>query len=686
MGVIASLLVNLKAQTADFDSKLKKSAGGLRDFESSAKAVSSGITSAFGKIAAVVGGVSLFNSAIEAADKYGQFAEVLGDSAENMQALAYAANQNDSSFEALSSSMVRMAKNVVEADQGNKSLAESFSALGLNTSKLMQMNPTEQFKTIADALRNVDNASVRTNLGMSIFGKSFAEIGVLINAGSDAIDAASEKMKAFGLSNEQVAQIKEMKDRLEGLQMQAQAMAGKLVAAFGDDLVSGIEKVSNTIVNGIAAWKSIDSTTREWIKTAAVAASVTWALQKAMVFSAISKTVDIVLSVVKGIKALTTAIRSATVAAEAAQAIATGGASLAKTALGIAAAAGATAMVLGSFAAAEAAVSSATNSLDKNADGLRTNATAQVDASHAVSTHTDELKAQAKVLKEIDEIVQGYGTKVSDSLDKLLGKSDVDIQLNKDVEKIRQAMLDLTEPLVGHSDEWNRLNGLITDTIQTASTYKNLLRNTKFADLMQDAQDETTKLAKGETELKVIEAQRLGLNAEQLLEYRQILEYNERLRKSQEAQKKLAEDQKKAAEDNAKFQQELADKAREKRNKDLDTIQKMEEEASPELKFQVDKYELDRLKEELGMSDKAYNFQLDKLKDDLKKNLGMDVPKDGREKYKQGSTDSVRGGMLQFAMMGGNSDDEKTDRKAMKEYLRILAAEVQKNKGRLPLK
>jgi hypothetical protein len=666
VGVIASLIANLKANTADFDSKLKKSASGLKSFEVAAKGVSAGITSAFAKLAVAAGGFTLFRSAIADADKFGELAETLGDSTRNMQALAYAASQNDSSFDAVSSAMVRMQKNIVDADSGNKQLAASFAALGLRTSELMGMNATDQFKAIADALANVDNAAVRTNLGMDIFGKSFSSIAVMVNAGSSAIDDASKKMKAFGLSNEQVAKIKEFNDQLAAFGMQAKAAAAQVVAHLGSAAVKALTGLSESMQGAINWWKNLSGISRQFIGIAAEAVVVTWALNRAMVFSAISKSVDLILSMVSGLRALVTAMRSATIASEVSQAIATGGLSLVKTAAGIAASIGVLALVDRAFASTGEAASANTQAIETNAQAVKKASQEWTEYNRVMAEASEVLKNHQSEIDRINGIINKY---VTDA--KKLRSGELESQI-ADIKRVAEA--------AGMGLGW--ATAKVRELKEAAQELELAKGFASFNEALAEARNETLRLTKSETELKMIEAERAGLTGEQLLELREVLDYNDRIRKSQEEQKRIEQEKRDAAKEAARIQEEAARKAADQRKRDLDTVQKMEEDASPTLKYTVDKAELDRLKYEVGMSDDAYNFQLKTLQDEMKKSLGMDEAGTGGGRLNQGYA-SGRSGMLTYALMGGQSNDEKVDRKQMVEYLRIMAQDARDGRGRL---
>lgn len=653
MATIGSLLVSLKANTAEFDTKVKSSARGLRSFEQTAKSVSAGVTGAFMKLAAVAGGISLFKSAATEASNFGKFASVLKDTTANMQALSYAASQNDTSFAAVSTALVKMQRSINDAKDGTGTLASTFRSLGVNVQSLSHMKATDQFATIADALNRAGDAA--GNAGFDIFGRNVAEITVLLQAGSKAIDQATMKMKAFGLSEQQISNIKRAEERLLAMGIQARAVAAIIVARFGPTIIGALNGLSTSIQGIIGWWDKMNSGTRRWVETGLQAASVAFVLNKAMVFSAIAKGVDIIFSLAGAWRAYATATKAAAVSTFILETVKGGWAGLAKAALMVTAVAGGMYALNKAFDSATQSIVAGDTALGAHADKLRASADEHLNATGAADGFNASLQTQANNLREIQGILSTYSQNVL----KGIGFSQLDFD--------KQKLLDL-----GATPEE------IDQLIQAAKSISNLEIKSKFKEDLAELAAETRRLTLSAKQLAEVEWRTAGFDNQMVIQLRDQYELNERIRRSKEAQIELQKIQRTEAEQTAAFFKTMEEEQWKNKVKDLDRISQMEVDASPTLKYKVEKEELDKLKD-LGLSDEAYKVNLTKLQDQLKQSLGIDT---AQPTTRQNTLTSTRTGMLQYALMGGKTDEEKADRKEMKEYLRILVEEA-RNRDRL---
>ncbi|HCE46168.1 MAG TPA: hypothetical protein DET40_21700 [Lentisphaeria bacterium] len=127
-------------------------------------------------------GLALFaKSAIDAADAVADGSKKLGISAEAYQKLAYASEQSGSSMESVQAAFKKMSSVISDAFAGNETAINTLAKLGVSLDDLRGKSPDQQFSVIADALNQVTNATDKAAYAQDVFGKSGADLNVMIN-------------------------------------------------------------------------------------------------------------------------------------------------------------------------------------------------------------------------------------------------------------------------------------------------------------------------------------------------------------------------------------------------------------------------------------------------------------------------------------------------------------------------
>ena len=89
-----------------------------------------------------------------------------GVSTEALSTLGFAAEQSGADLVSLEKGLLRMQRTVADAASGNQGAIESLAELGLTASQLSSMTPDEQFKTIAEAIKGIEDPALRTAAAM----------------------------------------------------------------------------------------------------------------------------------------------------------------------------------------------------------------------------------------------------------------------------------------------------------------------------------------------------------------------------------------------------------------------------------------------------------------------------------------------------------------------------------------
>jgi hypothetical protein len=124
---------------------------------------------------------------VEGALELKHAAVIVGTSAQKLQELRYAAEVSEVPVEALSTGLIRLQRAMFVSGNGAMGAGAAFKALGLNQKALSQMDTTEAFAEVAQAISDVKNPAEQTALAMKIFGRGGAQLLPLLKKGSEGI-------------------------------------------------------------------------------------------------------------------------------------------------------------------------------------------------------------------------------------------------------------------------------------------------------------------------------------------------------------------------------------------------------------------------------------------------------------------------------------------------------------------
>lgn len=167
MALVSELVTKVTAETSNFLS-------GMAGVATAAVAASTAIFVAVDKITDKI-------------DVLGKRAEKLGVDFEAFQGLAYAADIANVPIERLQQGMVKLAKNVYDAANGNKEAEATFKKLGLSASELQKMSLDKQYSVVSDAIGKLSNKNEQLALSMKSFGKSGADNLLLIRENASGL-------------------------------------------------------------------------------------------------------------------------------------------------------------------------------------------------------------------------------------------------------------------------------------------------------------------------------------------------------------------------------------------------------------------------------------------------------------------------------------------------------------------
>lgn len=159
-------------------------------------------------------------------DTLSEVSSKTGVTTQDLGKLKFAAEQNDTSFEGLSTGLKFLSKNLVEASTGGKEQARVFKALGIATKDAHgNVRPlNDVLLQSADVFKRLPDGPEKAAVAMKLFGKSGADLIPLLNQGSAGIKEFGDEAERLGLAIDPAA------------------------AALGDDFNNALNKSKNALL------------------------------------------------------------------------------------------------------------------------------------------------------------------------------------------------------------------------------------------------------------------------------------------------------------------------------------------------------------------------------------------------------------------------------------------------------
>lgn len=190
-------------------------------------------TAIVGATTTVVTGVTAM--ATKFADTTGDLddmAQRTGVSAEEFQKYAYAAKLSGMETATLEKAMIKQQKAFADAKEGSKTTAEAYQRLGIDIKSIGSSG--DAFDIVIKKLAAMEDETERNALANDIFGKSYAELAPLLNAGVEGIDAFKQEAVDLGavMSNETVAAGANFGDFIDKIKTSASGMFNNLMTSI----------------------------------------------------------------------------------------------------------------------------------------------------------------------------------------------------------------------------------------------------------------------------------------------------------------------------------------------------------------------------------------------------------------------------------------------------------------------
>jgi len=268
--IIRSLMVKVGADLTDLDKSMKKMSKNLksagRDMQKTGASLTKGLTVPI--LGAAAGITSMVVAAGKGADELITLSNKTGITKQALQEMEYAARFIDVEVETMTDSMIKLTKNMDNANKGLKDQEEAFQKLGVeyknNDGSLR--NAKEVWSDVIDALGEMSSEADRDAMALRLFGRSAAELNPLIKAGGDELNRLGKEAHEVGaiMNDENVTALGKFDDEMQKLQAVMKTAGGNIGAAFLPVLEKLTPIIQDKIVPAISGFANKISDLINW--------------------------------------------------------------------------------------------------------------------------------------------------------------------------------------------------------------------------------------------------------------------------------------------------------------------------------------------------------------------------------------------------------------------------------------
>jgi len=233
---VAALLVEIGADVTALEIGGKRAAKSMDDLGGRAAELSKKMA-ALGAAAAAAGAAvvaGLVKSGIDAIDSQAKLARSIGSTIDGLRSLQLASGEAGVSGESLASAMQQLNARLGEAQRGTGEAKKALDMLGLSARDLAKQDADTRIATIADRVKELGLSSAQVADILRDFGIRGGEMVDFLRQGGDAIRAARDDVRAFGLSVSEVdaAKIEAANDAMARIGLTMEAVRNQLAIAF----------------------------------------------------------------------------------------------------------------------------------------------------------------------------------------------------------------------------------------------------------------------------------------------------------------------------------------------------------------------------------------------------------------------------------------------------------------------
>jgi hypothetical protein len=244
---IGRIVVRLTADSAQFIAGMRVSERQVRQF--------AGAVARYARTAALAFTAAMTAMTVRAmreVDQLAKLSDQLGIATETLAGYDLRARLTGTTLEQVTNAQNRFSRVVVDASRGLKTATDALGMLGLSYRELLNLTPEQQMERLADAIKGIENPTLRAAAAQQIFGRAGAQLLNFLRDGSAGLREAKDEATAFGVavSRQVAARIELANDSLTKMN----AASRGLGATIASELSPFIHAAATAFIN--AAKKS----------------------------------------------------------------------------------------------------------------------------------------------------------------------------------------------------------------------------------------------------------------------------------------------------------------------------------------------------------------------------------------------------------------------------------------------
>lgn len=259
MPSIASLSVSLTANIGTFVKNWNKASKHVEKFTEKVERSAVKVAAWTGAVISAGAAVTayLVRRQMEALDVTGKLADQIGTTTENLIGLRHAAELAGGGSEVMDDALKQLSKRMGDLSM-SKDVSAGLRKIGLSLDKLFGMDPADQFRLIAEGVKNLGTQQEKAGVATALFGKQGSDLINILDLGKDGLEEMAKDAETLGLNFSRIdaAKVEMANDAITRLH----ESTGALFTRLGVELSPFITIVANKLTDlGTNGAMSIDN-------------------------------------------------------------------------------------------------------------------------------------------------------------------------------------------------------------------------------------------------------------------------------------------------------------------------------------------------------------------------------------------------------------------------------------------
>ena len=194
-------------------------------------------------------------------DEIAKMSRRTGVATETLSQWAFAAQLSGADAGVLEKALRGMARNMFDASRGTGEMMSALETLNVEYGTLSKLSPEQQFLALGDALKGVEDPSIKAGIAMKVFGRAGSQLIPLFDEGSEKIKEYGKEARRLGITMDaETAQKAEI--LTDSMFKVDQALFG-VVLTIGSQLAPVLIKASDLLTNIVAEGKDFIKENKE---------------------------------------------------------------------------------------------------------------------------------------------------------------------------------------------------------------------------------------------------------------------------------------------------------------------------------------------------------------------------------------------------------------------------------------